>query len=92
MARKTKAQIGMLLADLYAAQSDKRKAEAREKDLKAEVEALGLAQGAYGGYLYSLGTPRTILDQPEAKKLLTENGIVVPMVSTKAPIVVKPVD
>lgn len=92
MPRKTKAQIALLLGDLYAAKSDKRKIETRVKDLEAELAAIpALKEGAYGEWTYTLGTPREILDQPKAKELLTEKGLKVPTVMTKAPIVVKPV-
>lgn len=92
MPRKTHAQIAILLADYDAAQRDKRKAETREKELKAEIEALNLDERVYGDWSFAHGTPRNILDQPEAKRLLTEKGVKVPMVQTKAPIVVKLVE
>lgn len=107
MPKKTHAQISLLLADLHAAQQDKRKAEQREKDLKAEIEALNLDERTYGEWLYSLGTPREILDQQGVKDLIKAYGQaekviaaikaaklpapVVPTVFTKRPIVVKPV-
>lgn len=105
MARKTHAQIAILLADLDAAQRDTRKAENREKELKAEVEALNLDERTYGEWSYSLGTPREILDQPAIRETIKAYGKsepviaaikaaklpapVVPTKYTKAPIVVK---
>jgi hypothetical protein len=105
MPRKTHAQIAILLADYDAAQRDKRKAEAREKELKAEIEALDLAERTYGDWSYTLGTARTILDQPAVRELIKAYGQsepvikairaaklpapVVPTAQTKAPIVVK---
>lgn len=91
MARKTHAQIALLLAQYDAAQRDKRKAEKAEKELKEQIEALNLVERTYGDWSYALGTPREILDQREARKALTDRGIKVPTVFTKAPIVVKPV-
>jgi len=92
MPRKTKAQIALLLADLYAAKSDKRKADRRVDELEAEIKAIpGLKEGAYGEWTYVLGTPRNNLDQQRAKELLTEKGIEIPRKLSEAPIVVKPV-
>jgi hypothetical protein len=91
MPRKTKTQIGMILADYDAAIRDQRKAEKRAAELKAEIRALELKDGTYGAMTYALGTPREILDQTRAKELLKEHGITVPTSMTTAPIVVKPV-
>lgn len=92
MPRKTKAQIALLLADLHAAKSDKRKAETRVDDLEAEVAAIpNLKEGLYGEWTYALGTPREILDQPAAKEALKARGLPIPTKFTKASIVVKPV-
>jgi hypothetical protein len=92
MPRKTKAQIGLLLADLYAAKQDKRKAEKRVDDLEAELAAIpGLKEGAYGEWSYFLGTARELFDQPEAKALLLANGLAVPTKFSKQPMIVKPV-
>lgn len=91
MPRKTKAQIGLLLADLYAAKQDRRKASQRVDDLEAELAAIpALKEGAYGEWSYFLGTARELFDQPEAKALLLANGLTVPMKLSKQPIVVKP--
>lgn len=91
MPRMTKVQIALLLADYNAAQHDKRKADTRVDELKEQIEALNLKEGPYGEWTYTLGTPREILDQKGAKKMLTDAGLKVPTVLTKAPIVVKPV-
>jgi hypothetical protein len=92
MPRMTKAQIGLLLADLYAAKADKRKADKRVDDLEAEVEAIpGLKEGAYGEWSFFRGTARELFDQPAAKALLTERGLPIPTKFSKQPIVVKPV-
>lgn len=91
MPRKTKAQIGMMLADYDAAIRDQRKAEARAKELKAEIRDLNLKDGAYGAMTFALGTPREILDQPKAREILKAAGLAVPLTMTTAPIVVKPI-
>lgn len=91
MPRKTKAQIGMILADYDAAIRDQRKAEKRAAELKAEIRELSLKDGAYGAMTYALGTPREILDQPKAREVLKAAGIPVPTTMTAAPIVVKPI-
>lgn len=107
MPRKTHAQISLLLADLYAAKQDKRKADKRVNDLEAEIVDLGLDERAYGEWSYSLGTPREILAQQAIKEMIKAYGQneaviraiktaklpapVVPMAYTKASIVVKPV-
>lgn len=90
MPKPTIAQIALLLADYDAAQRDKRKAEKREAELKQQIIDLKLAEKAYGEWTYALGTPREILDQPAARKMITDAGGKVPTVMTKAPIVVKP--
>lgn len=107
MPRKTHAQISLLLADLYAAKQDKRKADKRVDELEAEIADLNLDERSYGEWSYSLGTSREILNQKAIKELVAAYGKsewvlaavkaeklpapVVPTVMTKAPIVVKPV-
>lgn len=90
MPRRTKAQIGLLLADYDAAIRDQRKAEKRANELKAEIRDLALKDGTYGTMTYALGTPREILDQQAAKEKLKAAGIDIPMAMTTAPIIVKP--
>jgi hypothetical protein len=91
MPRRTKAQIGLILADYDAAIRDQRKAEKRATELKAEIRDLKLKDGTYGTMTYALGTPREILDQQRAKELLKGADIPVPTAMTTAPIVVKPI-
>jgi hypothetical protein len=107
MPRKTHAQIALLLADYNAAANDKKKAEKREKELRAEIDALDLDERTYGEWSYALGTPREILNQPAVRQLVEVYGKsasvlaaikaaklpvpVVPTQFTKAPIIVKPV-
>jgi hypothetical protein len=91
MPRKTKTQIGMMLADYDAAIRDQRKAEKRAAELKAEIRELNLKDGTYGTMTFALGTPREILDQPKAREVLKAAGIPIPTAMTTAPIVVKPV-
>jgi hypothetical protein len=91
MPRKTKTQIGMMLADYDAAIRDQRKAEKRAAELKAEIRELNLKDGTYGTMTFALGTPREILDQPKAREVLKAAGIPIPTAMTTAPIVVKPI-
>lgn len=91
MPRKTKAQIGMILAAYDAAIRDQRKAEKQAAELKAEIRQLNLKDGTYGTMTYALGTPREILDQPAAREALKAAGLTVPTTMTAAPLVVKPV-
>ena len=94
MARETKAQkaarVGLLLADYDAVSRDLRKLEKRAAELKAEIRD-SVEPGTYGEWNYSEGTPREILDQPAARKLITEHGLEVPTVMTKPAVVVKPI-
>lgn len=91
MARETKAQrtarVSALLADYDARSREARKLESTVKDLKAQIRET-VAPGMYGEWSYEPGTPREILDQKEARRLLVANGIAVPMVMTEPPIVV----
>lgn len=91
MPRKTKAQIGMILADLDATARDFRKTARRLDELKAEVRAMDLTPGRFGEVDFSYGTPREILDQKAAKDMLTKLGKPIPTVMTEAPLVVKQV-
>jgi hypothetical protein len=91
MPRRTKAQIGLILADYDAAIRDQRKAEKRAAELKAEIRDMSLKDGTYGTMTYALGTPREILDQPKARELLKAAGVPVPTTMTTAPLVIKPV-
>lgn len=91
MPRETKTQrtarVSALLAQYDAASRELRKLESTVKDLKAQIRELDT--GLYGDWSYEHGTPREILDQKEAKLLLTNRGIPVPTVMTEPPIVVR---
>lgn len=93
MAKETAAQrkirIGMLLADYDDKVRQQRKLAADIKALKAEIDKV--PNGTYGDFIRTEGTPREILDQEEAKRLLTANDIAIPTKMTGAPIVVTPV-
>lgn len=91
MPRKTKAQIGLILAELDATARDFRKTARRLDELKAEVRAMDLTPGTFGEVTFAYGTPREILDQKAAKDLLTKLGKSIPTVMTEPPLVVKPV-
>jgi hypothetical protein len=92
MARETAAQkktrISMLLADYANRSIEFRKLAKIVDGLKEQVKEI--EPGAYGDWTLALGTPREILDQPAARKALTEAGIAVPMKMTDAPVVVSP--
>lgn len=92
MARETKAQkaarIGALLAMYDAKNRELRKLAKDVESLKAEIAAE--EPGTYGDWVLATGTPREILDQQEAKRLLTTAGIPTPTKVTEAPIVVRP--
>lgn len=92
MARETKTQraarVGALLAMYDAKNRELRKLAKDVESLKAEISAE--APDTYGDWVLATGTPREILDQQEAKRLLTTAGIVVPTKVTEAPIVVRP--
>jgi hypothetical protein len=92
MARETKAQKARRLSDALARYDElskaKNKIDKDLKDLKAQLKAE--TPDTYGDWVLATGTPREILDQPAARKALTDNGIPVPMTTTEAPIVVRP--
>lgn len=93
MPRETAAQkrtrISLLLADFDARQRELRKLEKIVDGLKEQVREI--APGTYNDWSVAEGTPRELLNQSEAKRLLTAAGIDVPTVMSKAPMVVKPV-
>lgn len=95
MARETKAakskRIGALLAMYDAKNRECNKLQADVKQLKQEIRDEALDAGTYGDFTFAYGTPRSQLDQKEAKRLMTEKGIVIPMAITEAPLVVNPV-
>lgn len=91
MARETAAQkrtrISMLLADYANRAADLRKQAKIVDGLKEQIRT-EVAPGTYNDWAMSFGTPREILDQPAARKLITDLGAEVPMKTTDAPIVV----
>lgn len=80
------ARVGALLADYDARKRELRKAAAAVKEIEDQVAETD--SGTYGDWILSRGTPREILDQKEAKDILTRNGYVVPTTMTKAPLTV----
>lgn len=81
-----RARIAALLADYDARSRELRKLE---KDVKALAEQVReVTPGVYDDWQYNEGTAREILDQPAAKRLITELGKDVPMIMTRPPIVV----
>ena len=93
MVRETKAarisRLSMLLADYDDKSRQLRKLQKDVDDLKKQIAEV--PSGTYGDWVRGEGTPRELLDQAEAKRLLTENGLPVPTKMTSAPITVSPV-
>jgi hypothetical protein len=91
MTRETAAQKRRRIADLLAAYDEtvraKRKLEADEKTMKAQIREL--QPGTYDDWSYEYGTPREILDQPQVARDYAARGEQPPKVTTQAPIVVK---
>jgi predicted nuclease with TOPRIM domain len=91
MPRETKAQknarVGALLADYDEKSRQLRKLEGDLKDMKDRIREL--AEGQYGEWIFTYGTPREILDQAQVQKDYAEQGWEVPKTETRAPIVVK---
>ena len=79
----------MLLADYDAKSRELRKLTKQVDELKTEIRET-VPAGPYGEWVRSEGTPREILDQPAARKALTDAGIPVPMKMTDAPVIVTP--
>jgi len=92
MARETKtamnARVGALLADFDARNREVNKLKKIVEGLKLQLKEID--PGTYGDWVLAAGTPREMLDQPEARRLLTDAGISVPVKLTDAPIVVTP--
>jgi hypothetical protein len=90
--RETKAaktsRISMLLADYDDKNRQLRKLQKDVDDLKKQIADIPV--GTYGDWVRGEGTPRELLDQQEAKRLLTEAGIPVPVKSTAPPVTVNP--
>jgi hypothetical protein len=93
MARETKAQRNLRVSTLAAAyDAASRELRKLTKDVDAMKEELRQVDpGAYGEWSVTEGTPREILDQPAARRMLAENGLKVPTVMTTAPVIVRPV-
>lgn len=89
--RETKAQkvsrVSLLLADYDEQSKALRKLSKRVDEMKAEIRK-EIEPGTYGEWIVSTGTPREILDQLEAKNLLTGRGIPIPTKMTDAPVIV----
>lgn len=91
MPRETKRQrderVGGILADYDEKSRQLRKLEGDLKDLKDRIREL--AEGQYGEWIFTYGTPREILDQAQVQKDYADQGWEVPKTSTRPPIVVK---
>jgi hydrogenase maturation factor len=91
MPRETKAAKAARVADLLAAYDERnrqlRKLSKDVADLKAEISAI--EPGTYGDWVLATGTAREIMDQQEAKALLTARGIPVPTKMTDPPVIVR---
>jgi hypothetical protein len=87
-AAQKKTRISMLLADYANRSSELRKLTKIVEGLKEQVKEI--EPGTYVDWTMAHGTPREILDQPAARKALTDAGIAVPMKMTDAPVVVSP--
>lgn len=90
MPRETKAQkttrVGMLLAEYDARSRELRKLAKDVDALKEQIREI--EPGTYGDWIRSQGTPREILDQAQAKILLTDAGLDIPTKMTDAPVIV----
>lgn len=90
MARETKAQkasrLTFKLGELDRISRELRKLTKQADELKAELRQED--PGTYGDWILSHGTPREILDQPAARKALTDAGFEIPTKMTDAPLVI----
>lgn len=87
-AAQKKTRISLLLGEFDARNRELRKLETIVKGLKEQIKEIPVGQ--YGDWNRSEGTPREILDQPAAKKLIIELGGKVPTTFTDPPVVVRP--
>jgi len=87
-AAQKRSRISALIADYDARSRELNKLTTIVKGLKEQVREI--EPGTYGDFVLGHGTPREIMDQQAARKLLTENGITVPMTTTQAPLTVNP--
>lgn len=94
MAKETatarKSRISMLLAHYDAASRELHKLAKEVDGLKEQIKT-DVPAGTYGDWVRAEGTPREILDQAEAKNMLTRAGLAVPTKMTDAPVIVTPV-
>jgi hypothetical protein len=92
MPRETKAQktsrLSMLLAAYDAKSRELRKLTKDVDEMKEQLRAE--TPGTYGDFTLAEGTPREILDQPEARKMLSDRKLPIPTKMTDAPIIVRP--
>jgi uncharacterized protein (DUF58 family) len=77
-AAQKKNRIIMLLADYDARRREALKVS-KELDALKDLIADTVPVGTYGDWFRGEGAPREILDQPAAKKALTDAGIAVPV-------------
>ncbi len=84
--KQRKDRVGLLLADYDARNRELGKLNAIVKGLKEQIREI--EAGDYTGATLTYGTSREILDQAEARRLLTAHGVEIPMTATQAPIVV----
>jgi hypothetical protein len=85
-AAQKRSRIEMLLAEYDAKNRELNKLTASVKALKAQIKEIPV--GTYNSATLGTGTPREMLNQREAKDLLTKAGIPIPMITTEAPITV----
>jgi hypothetical protein len=88
-AAQRKSRISMLLADYDAKSRELRKLTKQVDELKTEIRD-AVPVGTYGEWIRSEGTPREILNQPAARKALTDAGLEVPTLMTAPPVIVTP--
>ena len=88
-ATQRKSRISALLAQYDAWSRELRKLAKEVDGLKEQIKN-DVPAGTYGDWVRSEGTPREILDQAEAKNMLTRAGLTVPTKMTDAPVIVTP--
>lgn len=92
MPRETAAQkrsrLSALLGDYDARNRELNKLTTIVKGLKEQVREV--EAGSYGDWNLTYGAGREMLNQSEAKKLLTEAGIEIPMIATQGSIIITP--
>lgn len=83
-----RSRISLLLADYDARSRELRKLTKIVDGLKEQVKELD--PGTYGEWMLATGTPREMLDQAEARKMMEAAGMVVPTKMSAAPAIVTP--